>query len=403
MALSSLKPSSTDLLDQQSSPKKKCRLGEVALYDAFNLEDCPWPKTTDGQYAEAFLTPLIHRGVSHYIENVQTDLRVLVLDDLILPITINEAEYDNSYICSPYSYFISYAKQSLDFLSRAWLRHLISYLLSGLGRVVRQFQINKVILVNNWLYSTNLYPQLESHQLTQIVEFLKQSFPQHAIIFRSVDPVTSPICYQALQKTGFEYIATRQIFFIDPRASTLFESRLFKSDMKLLKNSGYEVVSGEQIEEAEIPRLIELYRDLYIHKYSDLNPKFNADFIRLALNQKLLDFRLLKKEGRIDGVVGYMERNGKMYCPFFGYDRKLPKEESLYRLLSTVLMLDAYERHLFFHESSGASMFKKIRKACSSIEYTAVFYKHLKIQRHFPWLILKNLYNTMGLICMKYY
>lgn len=376
---------------------------EIALYDAHNLADCPWPQTSDGQYAQTLLTPLIKKGVSHYIENVQTDLRVLTLDDLILPITINDAEYDNSYVCAPYSYFISYARESLGFLQQAWLYHSINVLLIGLGKIFRQFHFNKVIIVNNWLYSTNLYPQLQPQQVMKVAQFLQQSFPEHAIVFRSVDPHTNPVCYQTLQQMGYEYIATRQVFLIDPRNSTLFESRLFKSDRKLLKNSKYEVIDGEQLAEEDIPRLLELYCDLYLGKYSTLNPKFNEDFLNLVLKKKLLHFKVLKKEGRIDGVVGYVQRNGRMYCPFFGYNLQVPKEESLYRLLSTVLMLEAYDHHLFFHQSAGASMFKKIRKAHDCIEYTAVFYKHLNIQRHLPWIMLKNLYNSVGIIYMQRY
>ena len=378
--------------------------GKIALYDAHHLEHCPWDQTLNGHYAKAFLTPLIKTGVSQYIENIQTDLRALVIDEWILPVTINQAEYENSYVCSPYSYYISYAKNSLDlFLSQAWLRHSINGVLAGLGKILRQLEINKVVMVNNWLYSTNLYPQLQPQQLTRIVHFLQQLFPDYAIIFRSVDPYTNPVCYQTLQQMGFEYIATRQIFFIDPHASSFFESRLFKSDLKLLKNSEYEVIEGEQLTENDIPRLLELYRDVYIDKYSGLNPKFNSNFLRLALEEQLWTFKALKREGQIDGIIGYMQCDGKMYCPFFGYDRHVPKEKGLYRLLSTVLILEAYDRHLFFHQSAGASMFKKIRKAHSCIEYTAVFYKHLKIQRHIPWLILKNLYNSLGIIYMKRY
>ena len=407
---SSLKESSIDALKHlrhqshllERSPSHLIQ-HEPRLYQAHQLADCPWPQTSEGQYARTFLTPLIQQGTSHYIENVHTDLCVCILEDIVLPVTINEAEYDNSYVCSPYSYFISYAKQSLDFLPNTWLYHPMHVLLRGLGSVFQKLHLNKVVSVNNWLYSTNLYPPLQSEQLLKIVQALQHSFPEHTIVFRSIDPCTNPTSYHALQQMGFDYIATRQIFFINPHQSPLFESRLFKSDVKLLKNSQYEVLDGQQIKEEEIPRLLELYHTLYIGKYSTLNPQFNANFLRLMLKQNLMHFKVLKKGGRIDGVVGYVERNGKMYCPFFGYDRQVPKEASLYRLLSTVLMLEAHERHLLFHQSSGASMFKKIRKGQECIEYTAVFYKHLPVKRQVPWRMLKTLYNSIGKFYMKRY
>jgi len=394
--------SSVDLLSKDHKNDKHLE-EEIKIYDANNLEHCPWPSTVDGLFAQKLLTPFIQKGVSKYIDNVQTEMKVLVFDELVFPITINDAEYDNSYVCSPYSYFISYAKESLDFLPYPWLCHTMAALLEGTGKILRHFNFNKVVVVNNWLYSTNLYPQLQQQDVLRIVQFLQHSFPHHAIVFRSIDPYTNPICYETLQKVGFEYIATRQIYFINPHESTLFESRLFKSDMKLLTNSGYEIVGGEHLTQADLPRLLELYRDLYINKYSDLNPKFTEDFLRLVLANKILNFKVMKKNGRIDGVVGYVQRNGKMYCPFFGYDRTVPKEVALYRMLSTVLMLEAHDRRLLFHQSSGASMFKKIRKAHGCIEYTAVHYKHLPFRRQMPWLVIKNLYNSLGIIYMKRY
>lgn len=377
---------------------------DLRLYDAHQLEQCPWPQNIEGEYARRFLTPMIKRGVSTYIENIQTDLRVLVWDDLVLPISINETEYENSYVCSPYSYYISYAKESLKLLTQKGIYHALNTLLWGVSKVLNLCQVNKVVVVNNWFYSTNLYPSLKPQQLVVIAEFLQNQFPDHAIIFRSIDPCTSATSYQTLQQIDFDYIASRQIFFIDSaNQSALFESRLFKSDQKLLKNSGYEIIDGEQLIKEDLSRVLGLYRDLYIHKYSDLNPQFTEDFLRLVVTEKLMNFQALKKDGRIDGVVGYIQRNGMMFSPFFGYDRTIPQETALYRLLCTLLMLEAKRQNLFFHLSSGASTFKKIRKAHSCIEYMAVYHRHLSFKRRIPWLVLKNICNSLGIIYMKRY
>lgn len=376
----------------------------LGLYDAQGLDQCPWPESGEGDYARRFLTPLIKQGVSHYIENIETDLRVLVGDQIVLPVSINHAEYNNSYVCSPYGYYISYGKESLKLLTKKGIYHAINTLLSGVGKVLSYCQVNKVVMVNNWFYSTNLYPSLEPEQLMGIAQFLQQLFPDHAIIFRSIDPHTSPTCYQTLQGIGFDYIASRQIFFIDSvDQSALFESRLFKSDLKLLKNSGYEIIDGEQLLKEDLSRIIGLYRDLYIYRYSDLNPQFNEEFLRLVITQKLMDFQALKKEGRVDGIVGYVQRNGRMFSPFFGYDRTVSKEVALYRLLSTLLMSEAKRQNLFFHLSSGASTFKSIRKAKSCIEYMAVYHRHLSFKRRIPWLVLKNICNSLGMVYMKRY
>lgn len=405
MTSSLLNPSVTEkiVIKEIQEANQEETLDSIKLYDLHNIENCHWPKNEEGEYARKFLTPLIRKGVSKYIENVQTDLQVLVWKELVLPISVNQKEYDNSYVCSPYNYYISYAQESLGLLTHSWILHSIHALLWGVSKVLRHFEVNKVVMVNNWFFSTNLYPTLTSEQLKKISEFLKDRFPDHALVFRSIDPHTNSLCYKSLQQMGFDYIAYRQIFSIQPRQSSLFETRLFKSDLKLFKNCGYELLNEDQLNEKDFSCLLNLYRDLYITKYSDLNPKFNEDFLRLLMTEKLMHFRVLKKGDHLHGVVGFVVRNGMMFCPFFGYDRSVPKEVALYRLLSTVLMMEAYERDLLFHQSSGASMFKSIRKAQACIEYLAVYTSHLKLRRKIPWFALKQMCNSLGIFYMKRY
>jgi len=102
-------------------------------------------------------------------------------------------------------------------------------------------------------------------------------------------------------------------------------------------------------------------------------------------------------------VVGFTCRNGIMTCSLFGYDKVIPSQVALYRLLSTLLMLEAKERDLIFHQSAGASTYKKIRKAQDCIEYIAIYDKHLSLKQRLPWLLLTKLCNTLGIYFMKKY
>lgn len=393
-----IKKTKKSLMTTSTKPASKTPL----LFDKFTIDLCPWPEGPEGEYAKRFLTPFIKKGVGHFINNIKTDLRILVGEKYVVPLSINEGEDENSFVCSPYNYYISYGAITLNSMETGWTKPIIQGMLRAMGKVLKRYEINRVVVVNNWFFSTNLYPQLTPEQLEEIAKFLRAEFPNHALIFRSVDPSTNPVCFQTLTKIGFDYIANRQIFYIDQTTQkTLFESRLFKSDLRLLEKSGYEILDGKEVAENEIPRLVELYQNLYLKKYSELNPQLNESFVSLALKQNLMQFKALKKNGRIDGVIGYMMRDGKMFCPFFGYDRTLPKEAGLYRNLSTVLMLEAGKHNLFFHLSSGASMFKTIRKGVGCMEYMAVDYRHLGYARQFPWRLLKGLCNTIGVFYMK--
>ena len=374
----------------------------IALFDKTNLQKCSWPNTENGEFAKNYLTPFILNGVNHYISNIKTNFQVLVWDQLVLPISINETDYDNSYVCSPYSFFISYACQSLDVVDQKWLKKPIAFGIDNLGKLLTKCGFNQVVTVNNWFFSTNLYPPLNQKQIHKVTQFLKSQFPYHTIIFPTIDPKIHSECYEALKANQFQLIAHRPILFIDHKTQEkLLESRIFKSDQKLLKESGYTILENKDLKEEDIPRLVDLYQKLYIEKYSQLNPQLTENYIHHVLNHNLLEFRVLKKEGRLDGVAAYFQRNGKMFCAIFGYDQQLPKEASLYRILSTVLMLEAHKKGLLFHLSSGAFKYKTIRKAQTCIEYLAVSHDHLSYKRRFPWRLLQTVYNSLGLFYMK--
>lgn len=67
----------------------------------------------DGAYVRDSFLPFFQKGVTAFIENVNTQLFLLEVDDLILPVTLNNAEFENSYVCSPYTHYISYALEEL--------------------------------------------------------------------------------------------------------------------------------------------------------------------------------------------------------------------------------------------------------------------------------------------------
>lgn len=376
---------------------------EIALFDKTNIAQCPWPDTPEGVYAKDALTPLIENGVSSYIHNVKTHLYVLICDSLVIPVSVNEAEYENAHVCSLYSYFFSYAKESLNIISSTFLRRGLKGMIQALEKFAKWGEFNKVVLVNNWFFAINLYPRISEAQVRHISHFLVGRFPSHAIVFRSVDSHSNPTCFHTLKKMDCSYIAAKQIFYLDGKKTHFFESRLYKSDLKLLEKSGYDILRGNELSKEDMPRLLKLYRDLYIEKHSSLNPKLSESFVQLMWEKKLLNFLVIKKEGQIDGVVGYLVRDGIMYCPFFGYDTSIPKEEGLYRILSTLLMKEVHREGYFFHQSSGASTYKKMRKAENCLEYIAVLHRHLSLRRRLPWFVISQVYNRFGIKYMLEY
>ncbi|MGQ8872677.1 GNAT family N-acetyltransferase [Paenibacillus sp. TSA_86.1] len=378
--------------------------GQVRLYDRHSIHNMDWPDTEDARYAQAYLEPMMTLGTTEYMTNVNTTLLLARIDNLVLPVTVNEEEYNNAYVCSPYTHYVRYAKQELTMLQKPVLEKGLSLLLTFIGWGMKKSRINKVVHVNNWLFSTNLYPAMTSEQAIHILTAIRERYPQHTVIFRSLSSKLHTNLITGLQEAECRCIPSRQIYLYqadDPNFGNAKSRWLLKRDQVLLGKHGYELVSGADITEADIPRIVELYRMLYLEKYSYDNPQFSEHFIATARANGILSLHGLRKEGRLDAVMGYFCRNGVMTTPLFGYDTDVPQSVGLYRMLSACLIEQARNNGMLLHESAGAAQFKRNRGAIADFEYSAVYDRHLSFRRRWCWALLDRLLNSIGVPLMR--
>lgn len=374
----------------------------IAFYTASNIDTCPWPLTEEGAYAKKFLEPLVKEGVHRFVNNIDTEMGILIVGDLSLPVTINDAQYDNSFVCSPFGHYVSYSSIVLDNLKNPLLKSTAGFFLKIYESFMKRGKINRVVIVNNWLFTTNPSPKIDPATLKTINDYLQDKFPDRAIIFRSITKKTCSECYDALNKTGYHLIASRYMYILDGSNESVFHTRIFKSDLKHFRERDLILSNHSDIKESDIPKLQELYHALYIQKYSKLNPQFNQRFFRHLLKNELLQIFAAKDAEGYVGVVGYFCRDKQMISPLFGYNPALDIK-GVYRFLSTILLLEAQKQKAVFNQSAGGSFYKKIRRAEGEMEYTAVYMKHLPFHRKIPWWILKLVINSLGKMYMKQY
>ncbi|GAA4095839.1 hypothetical protein GCM10022248_78480 [Nonomuraea soli] len=331
----------------------------------------PWPDTPDGHFARKYLEPLMGGETAEFIHNVRTDVRTLLVDgETILPVTVNDGEYGNAWVCSPYTHYVTYAGEELYLVGSAVLRALLRGALGVLGWLCRFSRVNRVVLVNNWLLSTNLYPRMREGQVEAAIERLRQEFPDHAIVFCSVN---EPI-------PGCVNVPGRQIYLIEPGKTASRARKRWRRELRMIERDGYEVVVPD-----DPKRVVELYDKLYLDKYSRNNPQFSERFVA----ELPFTYRALAKNGRVEAVLGYYERDGVITTPVFGYDTDRPREEGLYRMLSALLYEIAEERGLKVNDSAGAGHFKRLRGAEPQIEYRAAYVEHLPWRRRVAWVVLE--------------
>lgn len=361
---------------------------QAEFFTRENIHTLHFPPTEDGDYARRYLLPLMEGDIQNYIRNVyNTQLMAVKVGETIIPVTVTDFHPQNTYTVSPYSHYVSYGGlEEVKHLENPLAEFLVKLALYPIAWFFRSTELDKAVFVNNYLLSTNLYPSVNNEQLSALSEALIERFPDRAIVFRSVDEKKNPHIFDALKGLGYDMVLSRQVWYMDPLAS--LKTRQCKEDMRVLKKTGYEVVDGETLSDDELHRAAHLYELLYLKKYSYFNPQFTFEFLKLARDHKILFLYGLRKNGRLDGIMGFFVRNGAMTQPLFGYDTALPQDEGLYRLLTLVTLKEGLKRGLLVHASGGVGKFKKVRGGESVTEYNAVYTKHLPKRRQSPWKLI---------------
>lgn len=367
----------------------------VKYFDQENLSGLSFADDDHGKYARRVLLPLIEKGTRHFFDNVDCRVAVLAVDGLLLPISVTSknAVLKNSYVCSPTTHYVDYCVREVDveFPQRRIVGAILKTIIGGFAWFFVRPSFEQVVMVNNWLLSTNLYPPLSNDTLKAINQFLEKKFPNHAIVYRSVNPILNDAVLGALEQVGFKRVISRQVYLMDVCDGDRPVKRAIKIDRRLQRASG-QLVWEEltTVEAFEVSRIKQLYDSLYLDKYSNFNPQFTEAFFLEAIEQAWLRVSVLRREvgGEIVAVVGYFNRSGVMTTPLIGYDRSVSQSVGLYRLITLRIIDQAVANGNFLHMSSGAAHFKMLRGAEPCFEYNMVATSHLKWSLRMPWIAL---------------
>lgn len=370
---------------------------KLTLYDESTIDSLEWPNTPEALQARALFVPMLKEGVEAYIQNSKTKLYLLKVDDHIIPVTINEKEYDNSYLTSNYVGI----KLLEEKIARKFPRlfRLQKPFIESFGAILKGIKINKVVIVNNWLLTTNIYPDLTLLQTNEITDFFQRRFPDHTIIFRSLYQRKCSSLARDLKQQHYRVIGTRFVYLYDPDDKQHFTSKTHyhhRRDRRLLESEGYQVVRNEMIQEGEIGRLLQLYNYTYISKHTSYSPQYTEKFIKKAIEKKFFNLIGLKKDGDIQGVMGCCMRNGTMIVPFLGFDPSKGEPNHLYRMLTILAIDEAEKEQMLLNDGSGGATpkLKRGMKACP--EYIAIYDRHLPWHRRLFWALAEKVVNHIA-------
>ncbi len=333
--------------------------------------------------------PLLEHGSTFCALNLETEFAFLRTPTMELPLSINETEWDNSWICSPWNHYVTYAKEEIARATGGAVAVIAAMFLDGIGVWLKRSQFNKVVMVNNWLLSTNSWPTWDAHDLPEVIKALTTRWPDHAILFRSLNGRESGPLIASFEGAGGRLVPSRQVWWYEAGSKAVAKSPDFRKDVSLLQRGDLAVIPDEELQLGDFPELLALYDSLYLGKYSRHNPQFTESWLRHLHTEKLARFTALRNaEGALIGVEACAVLNGILTSPIVGYDPDQPQSLGLYRRLAALPILEGGRLGLPLNLSAGVGRYKALRGGEAVMEYIGVFDRHLPFSRRLPWKVI---------------
>src|ERR1700674_391518 len=98
----------------------------------------------------------------------------------------------------------------MPLLRSRWLQIGLGCCSDVAGAALRRAHINRTVVVNNWMLSTNLYPREWLPDVQGLTPALIGAFRSHYICFRSLNRWTNAPLLEALVRGGYTPVASRQ-------------------------------------------------------------------------------------------------------------------------------------------------------------------------------------------------
>jgi hypothetical protein len=338
------------------------------------------------------------------IRNIATNIESVGVGATRVPVTVNYSEPHNSWICSPYTTYVSYAVEEIQRFGHPVLTRPLAALCRGVGGVLRSARIDDAVAINNWLVSTNCYPDISSDAVGKWIEESITRWPRHAIWFRSLNNRYTREWLDALRRAGCVLIPSRQVYLYDAIQRRARRPANLRRDFALLNQWSFRRSESSEWNPADFQRAEDLYGMLYLQKYSRLNPQYTAALLSAWSKARLLPLVGYRSDsGELVAVVGMFEIDGTLTAPIVGYDTSLPMRSGLYRLLMATVFERAADTHQRINLSAGAAEFKRLRGGTPEMEFSAVFVRHLPMINRRVVSALSTIARRVGEPVMRRY
>jgi hypothetical protein len=330
-----------------------------------------------GPYARA----LAGLGPDQALSNAQVEIAVLQLPDRAFPIVLPRGPQ----ACWLTSLGVAYGKAARDEIARepAGPGNAAFALASRAAEAwIAATRADDLAFVNHPLFSTSLYGDWDGDGLDAAMQALIQAYPNRAIAWRSLNRTDNPGLIEGLLALGARLLPSRIVWRVEDPASQWAPRTDVRADLRLAAAAGLAVQQTAQPCDETLRRVLALYGEVYLDKYSSTNPAYGLDWLRIAVESGVLSLALVRgPDDRIEAFAAEHVCDRILTGPMLGHDQSRPRELGLYRIAMSLSVARAAAEGLKVNYSGGAGAFKRHRGAAPEIEYLAVFDRHLPLRR----------------------
>ncbi len=334
------------------------------------------------------------------VRNLHAKIDSIRLGDVHLPVTLSDqSDRGNCYICRPSTAYIDYGiEETRHFSPAPVLRRALAGALRSAAPLLRATGLDHQAQINNWLLATN--PPAPPGVIGAM-QALARRYPDRAIVLRSLNDATDAALLADLRRAGAMVLPARQVWILQRPASP--RPRDVGRDAALISDGQFDLLHTEHFSAADYTTAAQLYGQLYLQKYTPLNPQYTPAFLQGMAQAGILRLTGLRRGGALLGILGTVRLGGMLTAPVVGYHTDLPQSLGLYRRLIALAMTEAEAQGIPFHLSAGAASFKRNRGARPAIEYSAALVSHLPRGKRLATATLAQLLTRIGVPIMRRY
>ncbi|MFT4254970.1 MAG: hypothetical protein QM608_21105 [Caulobacter sp.] len=344
---------------------------------------------------ELYAQALAALGPEGALQNARFDLAALQLRDRALPLVVPQGRQD-CWLTAPTVTYGRTLREEVDRELRgaqALAAKVASRLAEGLLRVARA---DHAVLVNHLLFSTSLHGGWDGADLDEALAALRGAYPDRAIVWRSLNAADHAELLAKMRAAGGRRLLSRLIWRLPDPARQWAPRRDVRRDLVLARAGGFTIETDARPTPDEIERLLALYSDVYIAKYSRTNPRYTAAALAAAVASGVLHLSLVRAaSGEIVAFAADQIRGGELATPMLGHDRARPEAQGLFRIAMALSVRRAADAGLAVNCSAGAAAFKRHRGATPALEHQMVFDDHLPPWRRAGYALLAKALDAL--------